>query len=154
MNCEMCGTESNLINSLVEGVELKVCKNCSAFGKSIKRPIRRLPPSSSPSSRPIFQKKPDKEIVQVIIDDFSKIIKDKREKMGLKQKELAKYLAERESLIHKMESGSITPSIDLARKLERQLSIKLIEEQEVKSQNLKINSAKLTIGDMIKQKLQ
>ena len=129
MNCEMCGTESNLINSLVEGVELKVCKNCSAFGKNIKRPIRKLPSSSSPSSRPIFQKKPEREIVQVIIDDFSTVIKDKREKMGLKQKELAKYLAERESLIHKMESGNIAPSIELARKLERQLSIKLIEEK-------------------------
>ena len=148
MNCEMCGAESNLINSLVEGVELKVCKNCAAFGKNIKRPVNRLPSSS----RKIIPKKPELEIVQVITENFSRIIKDKREKMGLKQKELAKYLAERESLIHKMESGSITPSIDLARKLERQLSVKLIEEQEVKSQNLKIKSGKLTIADMINLK--
>ena len=72
--------------------------------------------------------------------------------MGLKQKEFAKFLAERESLIHKMESGTYTPSIELARKLERQLGISLVEQKEVKTQKLEKKASKFTIGDIIKIK--
>ena len=30
--CEMCGKEANLVNSDVEGVELKLCPGCSKYG--------------------------------------------------------------------------------------------------------------------------
>ena len=42
--------------------------------------------------------------------DFPGLIRDKREKLGLKQEEFAKYLAVKESVIHKIESGSYVPS--------------------------------------------
>ena len=75
--------------------------------------------------------------------------------MGLKQKELAKMLAEKESVIHKLESGNIEPSLNLARKLERQLRIKIIEQHELgKEDNHKYKSKRtvLTIGDLISVK--
>ena len=144
-NCEMCGSESSLFHSLVEGVELKVCKNCASFGKKINKPIKT-------AIKKIFSKKPEREIIQSIVEDFPKLIRQKREKMGLKQKEFARFLAERESIIHKMESGSYTPSIELARKLEKQLGLSLIEQNEIKPQKIKASKEKFTIGDMIKIK--
>jgi|SaaInlStandDraft_4_1057021.scaffolds.fasta_scaffold64806_2 uncharacterized protein (TIGR00270 family) len=150
MTCEMCGSENGLTKALVEGVELTVCNNCAAFGKKVPRINKNISRVSRGYTTP---RKPEREIIQVVMPNFSTIIRQKREKMGLKQMELAKYLAERESLIHKMESGSITPSLELARKLEKQLSIVLVETKEIKSQDLKIDSKKLTIGDLIKQKL-
>ena len=146
MNCEMCGSETNLTTALVEGVELKVCKTCAGFGKIVKKPIVK-----KSIMQPVF-KKPEREIVQLIVENYSKIIRDKREKMGLKQKELAKFLAERESLIHKMEAGTHTPSLELARKLERQLNIILVEQKEIKSQNTRTKKKSFTIGDLIKIK--
>ena len=142
MTCEMCGAETKLVTALVEGVELKVCKNCAGFGKVVKKPIIKK------SIKPVI-KKPEREIVQMIVEDYPKIIRNKREKMGLKQKELAKFLAERESLIHKMESGTHKPSLDLARKLEKQLNINLIEQKEIKSQSTKTQKKAVTIGDLI-----
>ena len=147
MNCEMCGTETSLINAMVEDVELKVCKTCSSFGKVLKRP----PKSLFRKNRPII-KKQQKELLELIEKDYFKIIKEKREKMGLKQKEFAKFLAERESLIHKMESGSYKPSIELARKLEKQLGITIVEQKELEPQQIQTKKQTYTIGDMIKIK--
>lgn len=147
MNCEMCGSETSLVNAIVEGVELKLCKNCSGFGK-----ITRNSSKSSYSKAKSIQIKPKKEIIELIVDNYSEIIKEKREKMGLKQEEFAKFLAERESTIHKMESGGYKPSIELAKKLEKQLSITLVEEKELEPQNLQVKKETYTIGDMVNVK--
>ncbi|AJF61567.1 TPA: TIGR00270 family protein [Candidatus Woesearchaeota archaeon] len=143
MNCEMCGTEAELVTVMVEGVELKVCRNCASFGRPVRKKL---------VVRSRVVRRPEKEIIEVVIDDFPKIIREKREKMGLKQNEFAKYLAERESLVHKMESGEYVPPLEIARKLEKQLSVKLIEEREVTSKSLKADTKELTIEDMIKKK--
>lgn len=147
MNCEMCGADTSLINVIVEGVELKVCKNCASFGEVVRKPSKLQ--LKTKARAPV---KPKKEIVELIVEDYSTIIREKREKMGLKQKELAKFLAERESLIHKMESGGYKPSIELAKKLERQLNISLVVETEIESQDLKTQKHSYTIGDMVKIK--
>jgi len=146
-SCEMCGSEGKLFNVLIEGVELTVCKKCSSFGKLIKRPVKR---NQKGKNKPT--KKPEREIIQVIKEDFGILIREKRERMGLKQKEFAKYLTEKESLVHKIESGSYIPSLELARKLERQLGLQLVETKEIESKKLKAESGKFTIGDILKIK--
>ena len=143
--CEMCGVEKKLLSVLIEGVELKVCKKCSSVGQVVKKPVLK-------KKLVVMEKKPEREIIQVIREDYPKIIREKRERLGLKQKEFAKFLAERESLIHKIESGSYTPSLDMARKMERQLSIKLVEHKQIEPQKLQTKTEKLTIGDMINVK--
>lgn len=140
--CEMCGVEKKLLTTLIEGVELKVCKKCSSFGIIVKKPVIK-------KKQIIKEKKPEREIIQVIREDYPKIIREKRERLGLKQKEFAKFLAERESLIHKMEAGTYTPSLDMARKMERQLGIYLVERKEIEPQKLQTKTEKFTIGDMI-----
>lgn len=146
VNCEMCGTDTNLMNVSIEGAELNVCSKCSSYGKVVKKTFKKS------QIRNFVPPRPQKEIAQLIVSNYSKIIREKREKMGLKQKELAKFLAERESLIHKMESNDFAPSIELARKLEKQLGITLVEEREFEPQNIKASKQEYTIGDMIKIK--
>lgn len=140
--CEMCGVEKKLFTTLIEGVELKVCKKCSSFGTIVKKPVIK-------KKQIIKEKKPEREVIQVIREDYPKIIREKRERLGLKQKEFAKFLAERESLIHKMEAGTYTPSLDMARKMEKQLGIYLVERKEIEPQKLQTKTEKFTIGDMI-----
>ena len=143
--CEMCGVEKKLLTVLIEGAELRVCKNCSSFGQVVKKPIIK-------KKQVVKEKKSELEIIQVIRNDYPKIIREKREKLGLKQKEFAKFLAERESLIHKIEAGSYAPSLKMARKMERQLSIKLVERKQIEPQKLETKTEKFTIGDMINVK--
>ena len=89
-------------------------------------------------------------MIQIITPDYSELIKKKREKLGLKQEELAKKIAEKESIIHKIESGQFEPSVELARKLEKFLNIKLIEQhEEVKVSLGKKGEGAATLGDVV-----
>ena len=74
--------------------------------------------------------------------------------MHLKQEELARRLAEKESVIHHIESGNFVPSLALARKLEKCLGITLVEipQLEREKQHINFRDDALTIGDLLKKK--
>ncbi len=154
MQCEMCGKESNLIRALIEGTELKVCPRCGKHGKIVG--IVKPDSPKEKKKREKIEKKQvetviEKEILSFIVPDFAARIRAKRESFGLSQKDFAKSVNEKESLMQKLESGKVAPSIALARKLERLLSIKLIEEnKEEKVQFSKQKSNGFTVGDFIK----
>ncbi|MBU1205093.1 MAG: TIGR00270 family protein [Nanoarchaeota archaeon] len=150
MQCDLCGAKTeNLFRAIVEGTELNVCKDCAKYGKIIeKKPIK-------VEEKRQFTKpaEPEKEIIQVIVPDFAQRIKKKRESLGLKQKEFAKKTSEKESLIHNIETGSFEPSISLAKKLEKFLKIKLIEDyEEEHKKGSKTKTEGFTVGDLIKIK--
>lgn len=144
MNCELCGKEGNLVIALVEGIQMKVCPNCSKYGKILDE--------VKPIAKKEKKKINEEEYVEGIVEDYAKLIKNKREELGLKQEELAKKINERESVIHKIENGSLEPSVKLAKKLERFLKIKLIKEYSVKYKKIGNESKLLTIGDLIGNK--
>lgn len=146
-SCEMCGKDEKTYIALIEGVELSVCEKCASFGKIVKK-------SAVRRTQEIAKKMPanEKETIQLIREDYSSVIRAKREKMGLTQQEFAKFLSEKESIIHKIESASYTPSIDLARKIEKQLNVSLIEQKEVEPQHLTAKKETFTIGDVLKIK--
>ena len=144
MQCELCGSNKTLVKALIEGSTLNVCTDCSKFGKVISQhKIEKI--------EKIKQTKPEE--IEIIIDGYSKLIKNAREKLNLKQEELAKKISEKVSVIHLIETGHLEPNIDLAKKLERFLNIKLIKTIKEVSMNKKIiKSSTLTIGDIIKMK--
>jgi putative transcription factor len=153
MNCDLCGRETEfLLKTEVEGTELNLCKECSQHGKVLRK-IEAAVEKPKSASKPTFTL-PEREIIQVIIPDYANLIKEKREQLGLKQEEFAKKIAEKESIIHKIETGQFEPSIALARKVEKFLKIKLIEEHEETKQKTKKSSEDegFTIGDIIKIK--
>ncbi|MBN1156294.1 TIGR00270 family protein [Candidatus Woesearchaeota archaeon] len=152
MQCEICGKDELLFKTNIEGTMMNVCKPCSKYGKVI---------SAAREETAVRQKKKDenktiaitrkKEIIQTIVEDYGEKVKRKREQLGLKQEELAKMIAEKESLLHHIESGKFEPNIELARKLERFLKISLVEEYEEENSRLQhTKSDELTIGDLIK----
>lgn len=153
--CDMCGKEARLIKAKIEGTVLDVCPNCARFGEVIARPA------------PIFSKnilaprqatpvRRRREIVQVIVENYGQKIKEARERKGLTQEQFAGRLNEKESIIQKMESEHFKPSIKLARKLERVLHVRLVEEYS-ESGEIPIPTAKsktdgFTLGDFVKDK--
>lgn len=148
----MCGSEGKLFKVNIEGTQLNVCAACSRFGQVVERVPTPLTRKQKTAKKEALAQQ-EKEIVQLIVEDYGNLIKDKREKMGLKQKELAAKMSERESLIQKIETGRIEPSIELARKFERYLGLKLVEEHEEVSEKKAVGSGKaLTIGDIIQIK--
>ncbi|MBU2406933.1 MAG: TIGR00270 family protein, partial [Nanoarchaeota archaeon] len=94
------------------------------------------------------------DLAEGIVDGYSKIVKEGREKKGLKQEELAKEIAEKESLIHSIESGHIKPSFKTAKKLEVYLNISLIEKYEKKigKKDVNFKDELITIADLLRAK--
>lgn len=145
MNCEMCGTAAanELVRAIVEGTELNLCQKCSRFGRVIARPSpARIPEKMSP---------PRTAPELLIIPNYARVIRQKREQMGLSQKEFAQKIAEKESFIHQMETSSAEPGIELARKLEQFLKEKLITQADDEGIRLsKPKKEELTLGDFVK----
>ncbi len=153
MQCEICGKDELLFKANIEGTMMNVCKPCSKYGKVISVARDKINVEQKKDDAKLEAPVRKKEIVQTVVEDYGERVKKRREHLGLKQEELAKMLSEKESLLHHIESGKFEPNIELARKLERFLKIKLVEEYEEENSQLPRGKADdLTIGDLIKVK--
>ena len=150
----MCGAETKLFKAVIEGTHMNVCRDCSQFGRVTGEvSSREIKETSKKQTYSSFNR--DTELIQKIVEDYSSIVKSGREKLGLTQKEFAMKINEKESLVHKIETGSFEPNLSLARKLEKFLKIKLVEQHELeKSYTPETKSDSFTIGDFIKTKKQ
>jgi len=72
-----------------------------------------------------------------------------RQKRGWSQKELAKKVNEKKSLIANIERGKMRPDYKVIRKLEKWLDIELEEEVPATESQTAGRSGPLTIGDLI-----
>lgn len=150
INCDLCGkTTEGLAKALIEGVQLDVCNECTKFGKIIAQP-RRLGAKEQRMQRQAVQKE---EKTESLVDDYAEIVKKKRESMGMTQKDFANKINEKEVTISKIETGAFAPPLPLARKLERVLSIKIVEEyKETAIESSRKKTEGFTLGDFIKMK--
>lgn len=153
-NCDMCGKElekEKLVLALVEGVEMDVCPGCAKFGKIIRR-VQKIIEKPKQLQKPKLSK-PRQETIQVIVNNYGKLVRERRQRMGLKQEELAKKISEKASIVQKIETEQFRLSIALARRLESFLGLKLVEQHVEKSQNISLPQTKrdrFTMADFIK----
>jgi len=146
MKCDMCGSEGKLYQTTIEDAKLKVCYECSKFGK-VTGIIERSQENT------IIEGPPQTEVMEILVEGFANMIKEKRENLGLKQEQFAKKISEKTSLVQKIESGHLEPSLVLAKKISSFLKIKLIEEhQETHEKQTSTKTQSFTIGDFIKNK--
>ncbi|MGC8561805.1 MAG: multiprotein bridging factor aMBF1 [Thermoplasmata archaeon] len=142
MNCELCGKViDRYYEVIIDGVTMKVCHDCAKYGKEVKRkPVtvqREQPPqpiqtrnfvhvSPPPPARRRTSDNVD-DLDEPIID-FGKVIKKKREEMGLSQEELANKLQEKKNVVAKIEREEIKPDKQTARKIEKVMGIRILEK--------------------------
>ncbi|MGI0053689.1 MAG: multiprotein bridging factor aMBF1 [Thermoplasmata archaeon] len=137
MRCEMCGEEVESPNRVrIEGTELRLCLKCSRFGTV----LGPMPPSPGTAAaapgtienrlrgrskrleeRDLFQELPELEL----LPDWSKRIRQAREKLGWSPEEFGRKLNEKKSLVLKLESGNFRPPDETVRKVEQLLKIRL-----------------------------
>jgi len=133
VKCELCGAEIREIayRIVLDGAEMIVCPRC-AHGKTVLGTVRlglSQPKQVSRQKQPMRTTREDVE--EVIVDGYGDIIRQAREKMGLTRELLAVMVGEKESTLRRIEAGQLEPTIDLARKLEKVLKVKLIERYSV-----------------------
>jgi len=146
MHCEICGAETQLYLTSVEGTTLKLCNKCSSHG-TVQKTVQKLPEHRI--TQPIQKIVP--EVEEVIVENYADIMRQAREKRGLKQEDFAKLVNEKESLIHHIETSRIRPDIKLGRKLEHFLGVKLVEEltYHESPQTQRKDAGMLTLGDIV-----
>ena len=141
-SCEICGIQilEKVDRVYVEGNLLTVCISCSKRGKpsSNKQNIQK---TGKPSYQQNIQKtgfpRPKKIVknekitfddTRILVSNLSEVIRKSRMTRGLTHEQLGLTLNERASLLRKIESGSIKPDEELAKKLERFFRIPLYTE--------------------------
>ena len=156
--CEMCGsTKEPQVSAVIEGTQLTVCQQCSSFGKILKQIIPLQTQKANASTERIMQHTHSNitKTHEVVVPQFSQLLRQAREKLGMTQKEFAQKISEKESVLQHYETGKLEPSLEQAKRLEKTLGIKLIElhssEDMTVVDNLKSKkTGGLTIGDMLK----
>ncbi len=163
MQCEMCGAEikgpSRTIKT--EGTELIVCSNCVKFGIEVHPPVKtpgkrteKIVTSQAGTQIPV-RKARDlfDQMNGELAEDYAEKIRAARMEQGLTQKDLALAMMEKELLIKKLEKGELTPEDSVRKKIEKVLSISLLENPDGDlDSDLKHTRLTTTMGDVIKIK--
>jgi putative transcription factor len=156
----MCGRElevREVKRAVIEGSLLILCPQCyqrlSKQGiakEHIVMPTKQVRPRISP---PTPSKRQAKRLEEYeVVEDYAVRIKTARERLGWSQEVLALKVGESVNTIKRIEASRLKPSIDLAKKLERVLGIKLLEPivEEVGEIRSSKGADTLTIGDLIR----
>lgn len=141
MECEICGVDGAGYIIMVEGAKLHVCSECSGSGKLLKTPQ----PERATGDLPRHKQEME------IVDGFGGMIAAARKRMGLPLEVLAERINEKHSFLERVEHEKTLPDERLARKLEKELGIKLLQETstgaavDVKDRQ----GAGMTLGDIL-----
>lgn len=154
MNCEICGRKLAGAGSQIsiERSVLRVCQECSRFGTRVDRKtaaaIERASPKPGP--RTFKYRQPRKEAFEefVLVKNFGDVIRRAREGAGMSRDDLSKKLGQKESVIRRIESGEMYPTLDLTQKMERLLKISLRLKVEGETQTSAPFPNALTLGDV------
>ena len=146
-DCPICGGKiwGKGQKVLIEGAKITVCQSCAQFGKKIatktkKSQIERFSTNKQKvkKSKQSFKSSSTLEPSIEFVSDYSKRIRNARTKKNLTQEQFSQKLNEKPSLIRRIESGKVEPSLKLAKKIEEMYSIKILKEPD----DIKVNTKK------------
>jgi putative transcription factor len=162
LDCELCGRPicGQASKITIDGAELLVCIVCSRLAQTtLKKKVQE--PSSTRISLLKKEKHPfptqtrkqasKKQISDEweLVENYGRVIRKAREAMQLSQEELSQRIAEKASVIQKLESCKLIPNEALIRKLERALKVKITQPRVETNLTEKIGALpELTLGDV------
>jgi len=180
----MCGSYVEISSTrviIVEGAPLRLCPRCYervaqkrtgglSEGRGVKLPSSPTVRMNNMSSLKTFstnisQKKSTTRTIPEeydIVDDFGERVRKAREAKGWTVTQLAEKIKEPENVIRRIEQGKLRPTIELAKKLEEALGVKLLiplTEESYKNEQTKIAaSTKVekypTLGEVVKVRVK
>lgn len=144
--CEFCGAEvpGGGYRGLVEGAEMVLCGRCferlSRSGRASPLPRPRGPPRRR-------ARRLEEELE--LVEDYHDRIRRAREGRGWSPGVLAQRLRVSEALVRKLESGRLRPTLDLARRIEALLGVRLLEKAVYGHEEGWGSEEGLTLGDIV-----
>jgi putative transcription factor len=150
MECDICGKREASFVVQIEGAKVGACRSCAYHGKIVLSLEEGAPRKEFTSTKRGVPK--GLRLEQDLIEGYGKVVRKAREARGEKIEELAKKINEKASYLDKIENESTRPPIETARKLERELGIKILEKVEESSVNVNVGKYKkkeLSLLDML-----
>ncbi|MCX6778521.1 MAG: multiprotein bridging factor aMBF1 [Candidatus Micrarchaeota archaeon] len=146
--CDICGSAGASYLIEVEGARMRVCRECSSNGKLLA--IEREP-EKPPKAAGRGQARAPVHAEDELVTDFAERIVKARKAMQIGIEVLAERISEKESFLVRIESGHATPDEKLARKLERELGIRLFEQvaESAVGATGKDSGKGITLGDIV-----
>ena len=146
--CDICGKPA-ITQAMVEGARLSVCAGCLRYGTEVQTAQR---------PRQGGQPRPPKEYD--VVEGFGRLVRKSREKAGMSRQELARKLFVFDNVLERVEDERLRPDEKLARKLEKELGITILEEKGREAQTppapanapAQASSRGLTLADIIEIK--
>ena len=165
MPCDICGKETRVQFTNIEGARLYVCRDCNPTGEGIierkrqdfrkvNRPFRK--PMSLLEKKKIddekkstfTQRKPQRNYRKFkqfdsdlkLVENYNQVFRKAREDKNLSMEDLAKKMRESESFLHKIEQGKLKPNDRVLLKIYDFLGVTLVkgeEDEEAKTANVK-----------------
>ena len=136
--CQICGglIWGRGVKVIIEGAKITVCQNCAQHGKKIVKKTTSIPQRKVGQFRKTSNTKSIKSRIEPqteleIVEDYTIKIRKIRQSLGLNQDQFAQKLNEKPSLLKRIETGKVKPSIKLAKKIEKVYGIKLITTSEI-----------------------
>lgn len=121
--CDVCGKNQVRAQILLEGAKLLACGACMKSGKVLHRFDDDEAVAPSVPSAPVTL-----ESGEEVVEGYGRIVRNARERMGLPIAVVAERINESEAYLHGIEAGRLMPTLEVARKLEKELAIKLVEK--------------------------
>ena len=118
--CQVCGKPAE-DEAFLEGARVWLCGKCLRFGKAVAKP-RPVPAAHAAVGPARFGE-------VGVVDGFGGIIRKAREGRRISLPDLAKKIFVNEKELAKIEREELTPAEGVARKLERELGIKLLQTE-------------------------
>jgi len=131
VKCELCGAEvrGSIYKIVLEGAELFVCSRC-AKGRTVIAVLNLSQSGRGQAARraAVMRRPRVSELDEyVVVEGYGEKVRRARESMGLTREALAAMVGEKESTIRRIEAEQLEPTLELARKLEKVLRVKLLE---------------------------
>lgn len=149
MDCEVCGSrDSARFVVSIEGAKLNACPRCARGAKVISEieiPVKKSLHSNE-SEAPLRRVKMEQEVV----DDYAMRIQHGLKAMGLDVNVLSEKMSVRHSLIVSVSQGRMMPDVALAKRLEKELNIKLVEDVAIETSSEREKKGnETTLGDIV-----
>ncbi|MFA5049421.1 MAG: multiprotein-bridging factor 1 family protein [Candidatus Micrarchaeia archaeon] len=124
-SCEVCGNREAKFIILIQGAKLTACPVCAREGKI----LFALTDFQESQELVSFARPPrDLREEEAPVENFGKIMREARNKKGIKIDELAMQINEKASYLEHIERESTTPPLKVLKKIEKSLEIKLVEK--------------------------
>lgn len=155
--CEMCGAPiaGRPYHAIVDGVEMVLCAGC--YLKLSKSGRAKLVSQLRAEGKPPEERRGGraagagaKRIDEYeLVEDYAERVRSAREARGWTTAALAQRLRISEALLRKIEQGKVKPSVDLARRIESVLRVRLLERAEYEEEEAEPAEYHPTLGDIV-----